>query len=172
MAKTQQAVEIYEIIDPRDGSVRYIGKANDTQKRFKQHLREIRRRKSPLYAWIGKMRDLGLTPTARVAHVTTAEGWRECEKQAIARARESNTRLLNVADGGDEPHCSTEQRSANAKKLNDRIKNDPVLAFVRNAKRTLGTALRQGHIKEATKEKMRECARKRPDLFGSWANIV
>lgn len=165
-------VEIYEIIDPRDGTVRYIGKANDTQKRFKQHLREIKRRKSPLYAWMGKMRDMGLTPTARVAHVTTDEGWRECERKAIATARETNARLLNVANGGDEPHCSTEQRAANARKLNQRLKDDPFMAFVRNAKRTLGSALKQGHIKESGKEKMRECARKRPDLFGSWANIV
>lgn len=165
-------VEIYEIIDPRDGSVRYIGKANDTQKRFKQHLREINRRKTPLYAWMGKMRDMGLTPTVRIAHVTDTEGWKGHEKQAIAKARKHGTRLLNVAEGGDEPYCSPEQRSANAKKMNDRIKDDPLVYFIRHAKRTIAKALREGRVSDQRKEQMRECARKRPDLFGSWASVV
>ncbi len=163
-------VEIYEILDPRDGSVRYIGKANNSAKRFKQHMRETRYR-TPLYDWIAKLRAEGLVPSFRVALVCTAADWRECEKSAIASARATGARLLNVADGGDEPYCSPETRAANGRKVARIRERDPVAAFIFNAKRTLGTALRQGYVSEKTKAKMRLAAQRRPDLFGVWAHI-
>lgn len=166
----EKTVEIYEILDPRDGSVRYIGKANSASARFKQHLRETRR-KTPLYAWIQKMRADGLVPTFRVAAVCQWEDWQKHEVAAILAARQAGVRLLNVADGGDEPHCSTEVRAANGRKVAAMRVKDPRAAFIFNAKRVLGTALRQGHVTEKTKVKMRLAAAKHPALFGAWAAI-
>lgn len=167
---SKKPVEIYEILDPRDGSVRYIGKANDAAKRFKQHLRESRYR-TPLYDWIAKLRSDGLVPSFRVARTCADAAWRECEKEAIANARSEGVRLLNLAAGGDEPYCSPEVRSENGRKAAVIRERDPIAAFIFNAKRTLGTALRQGNVSENTKAKMRLAAQRRPDLFGVWANI-
>lgn len=107
---------IYGLIDPRDGSIRYVGKANDPGKRLKGHLRECRRRNTPVYAWIRKLVGLGMSPGLRVLEAD-CEDWKEAERRIIAEMREGG-RLLNVADGGDEPHCPLEVRKANAKKLN------------------------------------------------------
>ena len=164
------SVDIYEILDPRDGSVRYIGKANDSALRFKQHLRETRR-KTPLYDWMQKMRSAGLVPTFRVSEVCPVGEWQKHEVAAIAAARLAGARLLNVADGGDEPHCSTEVRAENGRKVAVMRVKDPRAAFIFNAKRVLGTALKQGYVADKTKAKMRLAAAKHPALFGAWAAI-
>lgn len=161
--------EIYALIDPRDMEIRYIGKANNSESRLKGHLREVRRR-TPLYAWIGKLRSLGLAPRIEVICVATSDDWQALERLLIEQHR-ADGRLLNLADGGDEPHCSAEVRAANGRKVAAMRANDPRSAFIFNAKRTLGTALRQGHVSERTKVKMRLAAAKHPALFGAWAAI-
>lgn len=163
--------EIYEILDPRDGAVRYIGKANDARKRFAGHMRETRRR-TPLYDWMAKMRKAGLTPSYRVAVVCAPEDWAECEIKAIAAARASGAKLLNLADGGNEPYCSIEQRSINAKQLNAKRKADPAAEFLHYARRTLAQAAKDGRLSERAKGMMRQCIQKRPDLFGNWVGLV
>lgn len=163
-------VEIYALRDPRDGAIRYIGKASNSARRLKEHMREVRRR-TPLYDWIAKLRTEGLTPSMTVETICPIGEWEQAERDAIAKGRADGLRLLNLADGGDQPHCSTEVRSANAKALNARIAADPRKAKIRKAKQMLGHALRDGYVSEATKEKMRESARKAPHLFGEWAHI-
>lgn len=105
--------EIYALIDPRDGAIRYIGKANDSRKRLVKHLADARRRRTPVYDWINMLAKLGMRPTFQVLEV--ADDWVEAERRLIAEARDRGERLLNVADGGDEPYCPPEVRSANAR---------------------------------------------------------
>ena len=110
---------IYALTDPRTGAVRYIGKANDPAKRLKGHMRDARRRQTPVYAWINKLVRLGMAPGLLVLEADCAD-WRESERRLIAEARARGDRLLNVADGGDEPHCPPEVRKANSDRLNAR----------------------------------------------------
>jgi|SRR5215217_2940168 len=110
--------EIYALIGPHDGAVRYIGKANDSAKRLKSHLRDARRRKTPVYDWINMLAKSGMRPTFRVLEI--ADDWVEAERRLIAEARSRGERLLNVADGGDEPFCSPEVRAANGRKSKGR----------------------------------------------------
>ena len=163
-------VEIYALSDPRTGEIRYIGKANDSAARLKDHLREKRLR-TPLYAWIAKLRREGVTPAMDVQCICDTEVWQEHERAVIAQGRADGLRLLNVADGGDEPHCPTEVRAENARKLNERMKADPFMARIRNIKRAVGAAIRRGDMKEENKAKLRLAAQKRPDLFGEYANL-
>ena len=98
---------IYGLYDSA-GQLRYIGKANAPEVRLRGHMRDAKRRKTPLYSWINKHGQ----PTLRVLE-SDCQDWRASEKRLIAEARERGERLLNLAAGGDEPHCPTEVRAEN-----------------------------------------------------------
>lgn len=168
-AKTKK-VEIYGLHDPRTGELRYIGKANDVGKRFKDHLRETRRR-TPLYDWIKMLRGLGLVPRMEVLECCGVGAWQEAEIRAIADARAAGIRLLNVAEGGNEPFCSTEIRAENGRKSVAARTSTPLKARVYQLKRHIGQLLKAGYVNEATKAKLRLAAGKRPELFGAWSSL-
>lgn len=129
-------VSIYGLIDPRTGAVRYVGKAYDAAKRLQTHVRDSRRRNSPVHCWIRKLAESGLRPQIKVLE-TVAGDWREVERRLRAEYRAAG-KLLNVADGGDEPHCSHEVRAANAAKLNARRASDPVFEGLRRLFQRIG----------------------------------
>lgn len=137
------AVEIYGLIDPGTGALRYIGKANNSHKRLASHIRDSRRRSTPVYAWIRKLADFGLEPDLLVLSICGDESWQWEERRLIASARSQGLRLLNVADGGDEPHCPPHVRAMNARKQYEGRRNDPfkfaVHAFLREAGQQLAT---------------------------------
>lgn len=157
---------IYGLYDPRTNELRYIGKANHPQRRLAGHLRECRRRRTPVYDW---MRSLDATPIMLV--IEHAADWREAEGRLIAAERAKGTRLLNLADGGDEPKCSDDVRSRNAQRLNERIRTDPKFRKLRDAKRMLSAGLRAGSVRNQTRAIMRELAALEPKMFGEWATL-
>lgn len=157
--------DIYGLYD-REGRLRYIGKANDPDKRLKGHMRDCRRRKTPLYDWLNKHG----TPEMRVLEVD-CEDWREAERRLIAEARQRGELLLNLADGGDEPHCPVEVRQRNGRKTAEAIHADPFAKRIWEMKRQIGRALKEGLVSNESRAKLREAAAMRPDLFGLWANL-
>jgi GIY-YIG catalytic domain len=106
---------IYALIDPRTDEIRYIGKANDPKKRLVSHLRDANRRRTPVYSWILSLRKLNLVPEIRVLRLTT--DWKTAEREEITKARATGIRLLNLADGGDQPECSLKTRQENGRKV-------------------------------------------------------
>lgn len=102
-------VYIYGLYDAQ-GNLRYIGKANDPQQRLKGHIRSSARKNYPVSQWIAKHG----APEMRVIEETNAECWQSVERRLIAGARRSGVNLLNVADGGESPHCPTDVRVKNA----------------------------------------------------------
>lgn len=158
--------EIYGLLCPATGELRYIGKANDAGKRLKSHLRDARRRRTPLYDWINA---LGAAPVLIV--LDSVSDWQTAERLWIAEGRESGARLLNLADGGVEPHCPPAVRKANAVALNARLDADPKAKRVRDIKRALAGGLRAGSVSNAARADLRLAARKAPHLFGEYRNI-
>jgi len=57
---------IYCLKDPRDLSVRYIGKSNNPKKRFKEHLYEAKNKKTKRERWITKLVKLNLLPVLEI----------------------------------------------------------------------------------------------------------
>lgn len=104
-------VAIYALSDPETGEIRYIGKANNPRARLKSHIRDSRRRNTPVYCWIRRLQADGKEPAMSV--VEWVDDWMEAEKRQIASHREAGARLLNLAEGGNEPLCSTEQLRLN-----------------------------------------------------------
>src|ERR1700753_3270619 len=103
-----ETVEIYALRDPETNEIRYIGKANNSQARLKSHLRDARTRRTPVYSWINSLLRRGLSPDMIVLETCGPDVWKEREIALIAQYRAASSRLLNVADGGDEPFCPIE----------------------------------------------------------------
>lgn len=159
-AELDPTVSIYALIDPRDQSIRYIGKANDPAKRLASHLKDSLHRDTPVYRWIRKLASAGMAPEMEVIVVCKLDDWQTAERLAIEEARNAGIRLLNVTAGGNEPYCSVTTRADNGRKVAaSRDKRKWRLL------RDLGSALKAGYVSETTKAKMRA----RPDVFGQFA---
>ncbi len=157
---------IYGLADSETGEVRYIGKANDPEARLKSHMRDSRRRDTPVYRWIRKHGRPNL-----VILVDGCADWKADESRMIAEARARGDRLLNVADGGDEPLCSTEVRAANGRKVAALRVSTPDKKRLYELKRSLGQSLKDGFVSDVTRGKMRELAKLHPHMFGCWTNV-
>ena len=158
---------IYGLHHPETGELRYVGKANHVQKRLKSHLRDARRRNTPLYCW---MRTLSAPPRIEVLEEVEDADWKEAERRLVAQHR-ANGRLLNLADGGDEPFCPKEVRAENGRRNAKARQIDPARKRLWAIKQSLGRALKDGVVAERTKVKLRAAAAKHPHLFGEWAHI-
>lgn len=158
---------IYGLFHPETGELRYVGKANHIEKRLKSHLRDSSRRNTPLYCW---MRTLASAPRIDVLEQVVDADWKEAERRLIALHR-AGGRLLNLADGGDEPMCPVDVRAENGRRNASAVHSDPVRKRMWQAKQMLGRALQQGFVSSETKAKMRAAALRSPQYFGEWAAI-
>ena len=165
-----KTIEIYCLAHPITGEIRYIGKANNTANRLKSHLRDSTRRNTPVYSWIRKLASQGLTPTASIIEKCDNETWKDTEIRLIAEYRKTH-RLLNVANGGDEPFCPMSVRQANGRNVSALRVSTEIKAKVYHLNQMVGILRHNGRITEAHKDKLRYVAMKRPDLFGQWGNI-
>lgn len=172
----KRLAKIYGIAD-QEGRIMYIGKANDPQERMKQHIRDCKRRKAPLYGWINKCLERGERPQMIVLASATSDDWQSLETQMIAQYR-SEGHMLNLANGGDQPKSDPATNSKNAHALNARLQSDPLLKRVRDIKRSMGEFLKrckEGKINQEVeariKGKLRLAGHKNPVLFGEYRHL-
>lgn len=163
------AAEIYGLYCPTTGALRYIGKANNAQKRLKSHLRDAKRRNTPVCQWIVSLVKQGLCPRMEV--LVSSADWVADERAEIRKARESGAELLNLAPGGNQPFCPREVAARNGRKTAQLIHSNGPAKDLWVLKHRLGDALRRGYVSEKTKDKMRYAAARWPHMFGVWANI-
>lgn len=161
--------EIYGLYCPETGELRYIGKANNSKQRLKSHLRDSRRRETPVYCWMRALGQRGLVPGLRVLCVT--DDWRAKERALIQEHRLAGARLLNVADGGDEPLCPHEVRAANGAKNARELHADPVRRRMWFLKKQVMTGAKQGLLSEEARLKLRALAVRDPGRFSCFAWI-
>lgn len=93
------AIFIYCLRDPRDQTIRYIGKSTRPERRLKAHLKDkmINVQKEE---WIGELQELGLRPElAILQEVTEGHDWREAEKDWIRRGLAKGWPLVNGGSG-------------------------------------------------------------------------
>jgi hypothetical protein len=57
---------IYSLVDPRDHNVRYIGRTNEPQKRFTQHLNSLYIDNPAKYSWIQDLKKHNLLPRMEI----------------------------------------------------------------------------------------------------------
>ncbi|MDE3230491.1 MAG: GIY-YIG nuclease family protein [Chloroflexota bacterium] len=64
---------IYSLLDPRDGTARYIGRTCDPKRRLSQHCAPERLAQSAKADWVRELRDLGLRPRLRILETIAAD---------------------------------------------------------------------------------------------------
>ncbi len=107
----------------------------------------------------------------RVLERCAAKDWQQREREAIANAKAAGLKILNLADGGDQPFCSAAVRAENGRTNAITRTGTPHKKRVYQIKHKLGILLRDGFVGESARAKMRQAALKRPDLFGEWAAL-
>jgi len=166
---------IYGLFD-KDGLLRYVGKANNPAQRLKGHIRDSLKKNTPLYAW---MRKHGV-PEMRVLEANCVD-WKEAERRLIREARERGDKLLNVADGGDQPFCPVEVRRENGRKSIARFLNgtntkgeDSREALIRdtyNWVRMFAKTRGLPALLERIEQKMRDRFAEDPRSYKAWRTV-
>jgi hypothetical protein len=179
-----QTTFIYALIDPRDGRIRYVGKANNPQVRLRNHVKESRNGHSDHKArWVRLLLREGLYPKLSILEECSVSVWKERECYWIARLRSEGCNLVNAKDGGDGLELTEEARAkmSAAKKgkparnkgqatpLSARIKQSisAKLRWARMSEEEKSVrvkkmqAVERKPISEQTREKFREIARNR-----------
>src|SRR3990167_2852391 len=90
---------IYGLVDPRNGKMRYVGKADDPIKRLRLHLNE--KRHCHRVHWIQSLLRQNLKPVLVIIQSVPIYDWQEWEKYWIEMHREAGYDLVNNTDGGD-----------------------------------------------------------------------
>lgn len=97
---------IYLLRDPRDNQIRYVGKTDDPQTRYNNHLNEKSR--CARVQWIRELRSLGLQPTLDIVEELADDDiWEDREILWIRHYRDMGCNLTNGTDGGEQgPDCT------------------------------------------------------------------
>lgn len=109
---------IYVLNDPRDGRIRYVGKANNPYKRWIAHIATARTNDHRGH-WISSLLALGLKPELEILEEIPMVGWQGIEKEYVRVFRMVNMNLTNSTGGGDggfSPSPETRAKISNTKK--------------------------------------------------------
>jgi hypothetical protein len=66
---------IYALVDPRDGTIHYIGQTSEPEERFRAHYSSLYA--SPIARWMNELRSLGLRPIPVILETTSSASTRE-----------------------------------------------------------------------------------------------
>lgn len=101
---------IYALNCPTTGGIRYVGKSNNPNKRFKQHFlsRECCHRTN----WLKALAVQGLKPVLEILDEVPVEYWQQWEVAYIEFFREQGCDLVNGNAGGEGGHNPTEETRA------------------------------------------------------------
>ncbi len=94
-------VYIYSLKDPRDYQIKYIGKASDVNKRYKQHIENYTNQKSLKSSWVLSILRSGLLPILEIVEICDESKWQEREQYWIKYYKELGFDLKNMTNGGD-----------------------------------------------------------------------
>lgn len=166
-------VAIYALTDPRDGTVRYVGKSKRPQRRLAEH--KGRGADNPWRArWIAEVRAAGYEPGLRILEWCSESEWKERERHWEAVFRSQGEPLTNLAECGKGRiyYFSTEAGRAHMRAVLQESRSRPEVLDKARAgiKASWATEERREHARrvhrgssrsEETRERMREAQRRR-----------
>lgn len=92
---------IYTLIDPITNQIRYIGKANNPQERYKNHKNRCRDKNTHKRNWINKLRLKNIYPDIEIIDKVPLSDWHYWEKFWISYYKFIGCNLINYTSGGD-----------------------------------------------------------------------
>lgn len=93
---------IYALLDPRDGSVKYIGKSKNVKSRYSYHINEYKSKKiSKKINWIKSLRKLDLKPELLIIDEVEDYSWQFWEIHYISLFKFYGFDLKNSTNGGE-----------------------------------------------------------------------
>lgn len=100
-SKDGDTAYIYGLYDPETLELKYVGKANNMLKRYKEHLREYMYYWSRKTCWMVNLLNRDLVPIMDLIDICDFTNWDEKEKYWISHYKDSGVDLLNGTSGGD-----------------------------------------------------------------------
>jgi hypothetical protein len=97
---------IYVLVDPRDYSIRYVGKTNNPSRRLRQHCENPNYSNFRVHNWLRMLIGRGLAPKMIIVGRAPPHEWEQAERAWIAFLRERG-RIYNIHDGGRHPRDAT-----------------------------------------------------------------
>ncbi len=93
---------IYGLFDPRNYSLRYIGKSDNPDLRLKQHI-FFATNNAETYKdnWIRSLLSEGLEPSCEILEEVSLDVWQDAEQAWIADCKRFGLNLVNGTNGGD-----------------------------------------------------------------------
>lgn len=107
----KEVMYVYELVDPLTNEVRYIGRTNNLNKRYSDHVNNKKSNKHKIN-WISKLKREGYRPLMRVIALTTKKFIKEAEVKKISQ-KSKTCKLINMTLGGD--GCLSMQQSTKDK---------------------------------------------------------
>lgn len=96
-----EKTNIYILIDPITNMVRYVGKANNVNQRYRAHLNRARKHQIHKKNWVEKLKKEGLKPIIEIIDVVPINEWVFWETYWISQFKTWGFDLINYTNGGD-----------------------------------------------------------------------
>jgi group I intron endonuclease len=93
------SIYIYTLSDPITNQIRYVGKTQNLNERFRSHVNAKKSNKHKVN-WINKLKNNGFLPVIEVLDVVSRDSWELAEKYWIQQMKAWGFNLLNATDGG------------------------------------------------------------------------
>lgn len=105
---------IYTLKDPITNEIRYVGKANDPNKRILDHIKECKSSNiSHKISWIKSLLNINLKPIVEILDEVPSNEWEKWEQYWISQIRSWGFNLTNISKGG---YDNSYKRSIESKK--------------------------------------------------------
>lgn len=94
---------IYLLRDPRDGKPKYVGKSVNVEKRFRDHIAQIKHCSQynvNLSRWLKSLISSGFKPILQILEICSGDSWKERERYWISEFKKQHKCLLNIDKGG------------------------------------------------------------------------
>lgn len=92
---------IYCLLDPNTGKCRYVGKTNNIAERYRNHLRESKKKNLYKHNWIQQLLNQSKKPVLQILEECDETGWADKEKWWIRYFKKNKQPLTNLTEGGD-----------------------------------------------------------------------
>ena len=92
---------IYVLICPITKQVRYVGKTNNPDERYRNHLNKAHNKGTHKRNWINSLKMKDLKPVFEIIDEVDVKDWKEKEKYYIKYYSDNGFDLVNYTNGGD-----------------------------------------------------------------------